>query len=140
MIKQVLFIGMMAFVALFTTQAKAQTENNVTTTVKNDLHQIYGQSYNMYCSKPAQLQFYVKLYKRIEYIPANQAPQGIKNLSELSLLNKYNPSVIHHDNITQFDAATFNPLKFRFNYYSTQDLYFKIYGTNKVMKVKKNDK
>lgn len=116
---------------------KKPIQPSVESVVKQNLKQLFGDYFDTYGSTPERVQYYVNIYSRITYILENEAPKNIKNLSDLVVKSKYNPTVIHHDNITNFDANKFNPFKYFIDFQSNKDQYFKIYGTSVVMKISK---
>lgn len=120
------------------TSPKNMTSQEINQKVDLQLKEVFGEYYSMYIEgKPDQLEFYSNFYKRCEYLSIDNAPEGIDNISILELLEKYNPNVIVHDNISVFDETKFNILKYRFDYYNNTDRYFRIYNTNVVLKINK---
>lgn len=65
-------------------------------------------------------------------IPVNPKEDYIK-LSTVPLLNKYNPALTR--DIT-FDPATFNPLKYSLNFFSTKTEVYRIDNTNYLIMIK----
>lgn len=55
-------------------------------------------------------------------------------LSSVPLRNKCNHSLVH-DSDKNFNAESFNPLKYMFNYHSSKDQYFRVDNTNYVIKI-----
>lgn len=120
---------------------KNKSNKEVKSSVLKQLKEIFGDHYQTSIKeRPDQIKFYTEFYQRCEFIPLSSAPSEIKNISSLALLDKYNPSEIHHDNLNKFNANNFNVLKYRFNYYNKKDQYYKIYNTITVLKINKINK
>lgn len=113
---------------------------DVSSQVKKQLKEVYGDYYDTYIKdQPGQIEFFTNFYKRCEFISLNDAPSGIKNISSLDIKEKYNPEYIYHDNLKTFNIEKFNVLKYQFNFYNKEDLYYRIYKTNTVLKINKLD-
>lgn len=104
-------------------------------TVTRQLKELYGPYYGEY--GPQSIVSSATFYEQCEFIPLSMAPPGIKNISSLNVKEKYNPEVIYHDNLTTFNAETFNVLKYQFNYYKKSVQYYRIYNSDTVLKIKK---
>ncbi len=62
--------------------------------------------------------------------------ETIKNLSVIPLNTKYVATVISD---TDYDAATFNPLKYNIDFFHNNDQYFRIFDSGYVLKVGKKE-
>lgn len=114
------------------------SQKEVKDKVIKQLKEIFGDEYKvMIEDRPDQMQFFTDFYLRCEYIPIDEAPSGLRNISSLDLFDKYNPGKIQHDNLNEFNADKFNVLKYRFNYYNKEDQYFRVYNTDTVLKINK---
>lgn len=103
-----------------------------------NLKDLFGEYYNTYVeSQPEVIDIYTDYYNRCEYLTADNIPVEIPNISTLIVLDKYNPSVIMHDNISVFKPELFNIFKYSINRYSNEDLYYRIYNTDVVLKINK---
>ena len=58
----------------------------------------------------------------------------VGSVSDLTLLDKYG-AILSYD--YEYDASTFNPLKYMINFYATVDQYFRIGDSEYVLKVNK---
>lgn len=113
-------------------------QNSVNEVVLHQLELIYGEYYeSQILNNPNQIQFFTDFYERCEFIPVEEAPSDIDNISTLSIKDKYNPDEITHDYIDSFDESPFIVLKYQFNFYNETDLYYKIYDTNTALKINK---
>ena len=81
------------------------------------------------------LSTYTEQMKRISFVDSTEAEQTIiQNLSSIELKLKCNPD-LRHDTKETFDKNTFNPLKYRFNFYASNVQYFQIDGTTFLIKL-----
>jgi len=103
--------------------------------VKIQLKEVYGDYYKIY-GEPYVLSN-TEFYKRCEFITLNSAPDDIPNISTLDLIDKYNYEKVHENrNIVSFDQSVFNIYKYRIDRSSNNDLYFRIYSTDMVLKIR----
>lgn len=108
------------------------------TKVKEDLKEVYGGYFDEKTENNTELiMTYLALYNRCEFISINEAPNA-QNIANLNIKDKYNPSIIKHDNFTEFNPEKFNIAKYFIDLYSDEDLYYRIYDTDKVLHIKKN--
>lgn len=118
-------------------QVSKELSSTTLAQVKNQLKELFGEYYEEYGAP--NLEFYAEFYERCEFIPlseTNNAPV-ITNLSELDVKDKYNPEKIKHDTIETFNPDTFNVLKYRLDYYNKTDVYYRIYNTDMILKINK---
>lgn len=89
----------------------------------------YGEKANeLVFEEPSRLKTIKNIYQN-SIVVVESAYKFKKNVSELStvpLLKRYNSSVSR----TSFFPETFNPLKFRFDFYSNEKQFFHVDGTN----------
>lgn len=124
----------------FAQSSQSGSSKQVEKQVVKQLKEVFGTEYNVSIKdKPDQIQFYTDFFLRCEYVSLNEAPSTVENISSLDVMEKYNPTKIHHDNLNEFDAKKFNVLKYRFNYYNKKDQYYRIYNTDTVLKINKLD-
>lgn len=123
---------------------KAQkSEENIEVLVKTHLEELYGDYYQKYIgNNPEKLQQLIDFYKRCEFIPHEDISNDIvfENISTLYLKDKYNPNVIQHDNSTIFEIESFNIFKYFLNKYNSEDIYYKVYDTDIILKINKFSK
>lgn len=132
------FILLLVVISYYTTNSLFSQEQSINTNnvalfaeeVYKSASQYKGEEY---------LQTYVTKLNRISIIQlSNDDYQNlkIKSLSEVPLIDKYNPLLVY-DTGANFEMNKFNPLKYRFNYNLDDDQYFKVEGTQYVIKIKK---
>lgn len=103
--------------------------------VKNNLMELYGDYYKVYGE--SDIISSAEFYERCEFISLRQAPEDIPNISSLDLIDKYNYEKVHQNkNMEEFDPSAFNVFKYRIDDYAKNDLYYKIYSTGIVLKIK----
>lgn len=120
------------FVLIFSHIAFSQSENKV----KSLLSDYYGDYYNQYVgSNENIIEAYTKFYELCEIIHLEDAPNEIPNISSLRLKNKYNPK--SQKELINVDAQTFNVFRYSIVPSQERDLYYRIYNTNLVLKVRK---
>lgn len=97
------------------TQSQDLTTNLTHRQIESKIEEVYGRAYIE--NNPTLVQFFLKLFKeRITYITQERtSDEKYVKLSSLPLMNKNNQS-LSYDSI--FYEATFNPLKYRMNFYS----------------------
>lgn len=108
---------------------------NVEQVVEQQLKDLYGEYYSAYGEN--RLDYYKSIYDRIEFLTGDYIPAEVPNISTVTVKEKYNPSVIQHDNLTSFNQDHFNVFKYHIPYESKTDVYYRLYNTNVVMKIKK---
>lgn len=94
--------------------ASAQEKIKPNLSLKNQfIKEVYGElDQNSQLSKNLN----ILLTERIEYLNQKwQSEEKYPNLSEFDLFNKYNSSLIRD---VEFNADTFNPIKYNLNFYS----------------------
>ncbi|HTO38126.1 MAG TPA: hypothetical protein VL021_06860 [Brumimicrobium sp.] len=111
--------------------------SNQAALITQHLKDLFGEHYNTYGSNDEAVAFYTDFYDRCEFLTANEIPAIVPNISTLMVKSKYNPEVIFHDNISVFNIETFNVFKYNLNFNSSQNLYYRIYNTNTVLKINK---
>lgn len=121
-------------------EEKQLTDYNTETIVEVEklLKEFYGPYYNE-LGAPNRAE-YAAFYERCEYISLSVIPveyqNEIPNISTLAIKDKYNPTEVYNNTNEQgFELSNFNPFKYRINHYKENDLYFKIYNTNTVLKI-----
>jgi hypothetical protein len=97
------------------TQSQDLTINLTLPQIESKIEEVYGSSFVE--NNPSLVQFFLKLFKeRISYITQERtADEKYVKLSSLPLMNKNNQSITYD---TLFSKLTFNPLKYRMNFYS----------------------
>lgn len=121
-------------------EEKAITDfsNEVITKVQSLLKELFGSSYEELGE--SNLAYYAAIYERSEIISINDIPaefkNSIPNIADLAIKDKYNPTEIYSNTtVNNFDLNAFNLFKYRVDYHKGSDLYFKIYSTDKVLKI-----
>lgn len=110
------------------------TQKVSTDFVKNQLKEVYGDSYKEYGE--SRLDFFTDFYNRCEFIPLEKAPANISNISEKRLMDKYSKEpMVHNYEMSEFNRASFNVYKYFLDYYRSDVQYYKIYNTNTVLKI-----
>jgi|SRR5690554_94299 len=118
-------------------EAKTQADFSPETIelVKSNLMELYGDYYKVYGE--SDIISSAEFYERCEFISLRQAPEDIPNISSLDLIDKYNYEKVHQNkNMEEFNPSIFNVFKYRIDDYAKNDLYYKIYSTGIVLKVK----
>ncbi|MFA5574149.1 MAG: hypothetical protein WC994_03740 [Brumimicrobium sp.] len=134
----------LTIILIFSSSLFSQEKNQDITKLENyakveaDLKEVYGDYFNKKIENNLEIiMSHIAIYNRCEFISVSEAPNA-QNISELGLKDKYNPNAIKHDNFTEFNFEEFNIAKYFIDFYSDEDLYYRIYDTDKVLHIKKN--
>lgn len=78
-------------------------------------------------NRPARLKTVKNIYKNSVIVveTSQKVPEHYSSFSQIELVKRYNPSVTRRF----FSPDTFNPLKFKFNFYSKERQFFHVEGT-----------
>uniref|UniRef100_UPI00404AC926 hypothetical protein n=2 Tax=Flavobacterium sp. TaxID=239 RepID=UPI00404AC926 len=93
-------------------------QQNVIQNIDSKIIEVYQNELNIILERdPERITFINKLLnERIKYMEDKlTSTDKYKKLSEVTLFNKYNENLTRD---TVFDPQTFNPLKYKFNFYS----------------------
>jgi hypothetical protein len=89
-----------------------------------DIEEVY-QGYPQYMT-PTHIQAYEENLSRVEIKQQPIAPnENYPLLSSIILKNKYNTAMVR-DYASNFNAATFNPLKYFFEFYAKQEKIYRV--------------
>lgn len=111
---------------------------NIRTIVISKLQQVYGSYYDQLVrGKKSILSSYADFYQRCEIIPISEAPTSLQNITSVGLIEKYNPSYVYGEQSNGFVEENFNLFIYRFNVLNKEDLYFKLYNSDYVLKINK---
>lgn len=86
-------------------------------------------------NEPQRIKAFTELLENrlsVVKIPVNPKEDYVK-LSTVPLLNKYNPALTRD---AAFDPATFNPLKYNLNFFSTKAEVYRIDNTDYIIMIK----
>lgn len=92
--------------------------------------QVYGETAASMSTE--QLNWVNNCLSRCEVIASESSVSTVKDIADVPLNNKYT-SVVADAN---YDAATFNPLKYRFDFFKKEDQYFRLFDSGKILKIK----
>lgn len=122
------YLLVMSVVFCFGQNGYAQS---MTTTEK--IQQVYGSYYTSLSA--AQIDWYTNCIDRCSITTmSGSALDTLVSLSSIAINKKFNNTLTTDDT---YDALTFNPLKYLFNFKKNVDQYFRFGSTNTVLKVAK---
>jgi hypothetical protein len=121
--------------AYFNYDVRAQQSSNFTPQAKTVAYvdEVYG-TFTQY-KTPSHMQEYEATLQRItiEHL-AYSGTETYTLLSTVPLKNKYN-NALQYDNGSNFNASTFNPLKYLLNFYPNQIQIYRIDQTDYIVKI-----
>jgi|GEM_PF-1950247 len=111
-----------------------QTAN--TSLIDNFMDEVYA-DIDIYKTDEHKKRYYSNLSRTIIHtVPLGEYPE-CPLLSTVSLKNKYNPNL--QTDLNNFDPSKFNPLKYNFNYTSTNTTYYyRVDNSNYIIEIKPN--